>query len=105
MSMVMGIDSFRVGDSVTMTIRLKNDSKSQNAYNLFKNHLKESFGFTNKKGYGGRGVLVGENYIVNSIKSNSYWHLVITVKREDRKDFIKALRFFDFNKNHVINDM
>lgn len=105
--MIQGIDSFRVGDNVTLTIRLKNDNRTQNAYNRFKGYLREysPFGFKKSKGYGGRGLILGEKFIVNSIKTDTYWHLIITMTPDVRESMIEALQFFDFPKNHEIKDM
>ena len=96
------IESVKVTDTaVSIYVRIKFDSRTQNAYNRFKQYLRDNLVMIKSVGYGGRSGLHFENCHVNMVKSpagdktNKYMHLFIFTSKEEKPEIIEAItRFF-----------
>lgn len=83
---------------ISLYYRILLEEGTQNAYNRFKNYLREWVGFADVTGYGGRSFIRGNGYHVNVVKTSKYLHIIATMNKTIRPEFVEAMKYFDVIK-------
>jgi hypothetical protein len=93
---IVGIETEKVGNAFVSCYRLKMDSRTQNAYNRFKDSLRETLGFRDTHGFGDRGMMRGEGFYITSIKTARFMHIIIITNDRARKPITDAIaKYFE----------
>jgi len=88
---IVGIENEKVGNVIVSCYRIKIDSRTQRAYNRFKNDIRESIGFADTHGFGDRGMLRGDGFYITAMKTAKFMHIIVVANKSTKKKISKII--------------